>query len=389
MITIESNTQTQEEMADALKAAGITPVEEPKPDQPKPAGEETKTSEQSGAPGEKVPAETEGKSAAEAEPAGDKSQEKPQGEKPEDKRVEKPVEAKVDEPKKGKGGFQAKIDKLTQRLETAREELEMERGDKTKLRQKVDELEAQIAELKPKEPEKPAEPVKPKRPTRAEVDFDEDKYEAALAKYDDDLATYHTQMSEKRVSDALAAAEEKRVKQANDAAQEQAWQDYLGRLNKDKENIEDWDEVFDSLTDQVEFPQAAEAAILESEHPGHLTHYFASNLKELERLSKMTPIAQVREIARLELKLAADRAPKADPKTDPPKGEAKPENPPAKEEKPRAKTPDEPIAPVGGRATVKADSLEELAEKAAGGDREAAKQYRIKLNASLAKKQNR
>jgi hypothetical protein len=381
-VEIASNTQSEAELTEALVANGYTVVEGEKEEEAKPA-EEVDKSEPAGEPGEKIPAETEGKTAAEAEPAKDKSQETSQEDK--DKA----------ETKKSKGGFQAKVEKLTQRLDEAREELELERGDKTKLRQKVEELEAKLAGITaPAETAKPAELVKPKRPEMpdpSDVDFDPEKYSALrkkyaedMAKYDDEMETYREALTDKKVREAREAdqadyRERERKRQENEAMMQ-----FALRKEKDEGFYEDFKEMTNSLSEEQDnntvmgkSPQAYFFIMNKAQHPADLLYYFAKDMaendgEENDRIKAMDPFDQIIELKALGDRLAAEREAAVAAKATPPKGETKtaaaaePEKkaPPAKE-RPRVETPDAPISPVGARANAKGKTLDEQMRDAA------------------------
>lgn len=351
-VTLESNTQTEAELTDALVKNGLTPTSQETEEKTEEGKVEEKKPSESEQPGEKVPADVKDKTATETEAVETKSQETTQEEAEEVK-------------KKSKGGFQVKIDKLTNRLETAKEELESERGDKTKLAQKVEELQAQLTQLQPKEADKPKELVRPKRPELpelAEFDFDQEKYSAAMktyrkdmSLYDDEMDAYHEAKAEKKVNAALEGEKEKTRAEKEQEAQQKAYNGFVSKKDAGRQNYDDWDDVIAEAEDMA-FPPAIQGAIFESENPADLLYHFAKNPKELERFESLNPLSQVREITRLEDRIVAARTtePKEESKAAPEK-----KDPPAKEQPKRVETPDAPITPVGSRAQAKGKNFDE------------------------------
>lgn len=352
-VTLESNTQTEAELTDALVKNGLTPTSQETEEKTEEGKvEEKKPSEPTEVPGEKVPAEAEGKTATETEAVETKSQETTQEEAEEVK-------------KKSKGGFQSKNEKLTRQLGEAREELELERGDKTALRKRVEELEAKLADNKPAEADKPKELVRPKRPELpelAEFDFDQEKYSAAMktyrkdmSLYDDEMDAYHEAKAEKKVNAALEGEKEKTRAEKEQEAQQKAYNGFVSKKDAGRQNYDDWDDVIAEAEDMA-FPPAIQGAIFESENPADLLYHFAKNPKELERFESLNPLSQVREITRLEDRIVAARTtePKEESKAAPEK-----KDPPAKEQPKRVETPDAPITPVGSRAQAKGKNFDE------------------------------
>ena len=226
--------------------------------------------------------------------------------------------------------------------------------------------------------EKKDELVKPTRPKRADFDFDDDKYEAAMAEYDVAVDTYNEKRSAKQVSDALAAkaVEERTSREQTENAKR--YDAFVQRKEADAKSIDDWDDVFEAISDKpVEFTPAVELAIMKSDHPGLIMFHFAKDALEhdsedWQRIAAMDPVDQVREITRLEMNLVNKPTPAPAPAAVVPI--AKPE-PPAKP-KPAPKRVEDPITPVGTRgASTPTRSLAEVAEMAAAGDTAAVKEY--------------
>lgn len=376
MVTIASNTQTETEIVDALKANGLEPVETEAPaKEAKPVVEDNQ-SEPSGEPGEKVPAETEGKTAAEPDAAGEKSQETapPEGTTPKDKDKDKP-----------KGGYQAKIEKLTRRIEEIQERLEEEAGSKSALRAERDELAAKLAELQPAEPEKEPDlvrPTRPKAPRLKDFDFDADKFEAAqetydqeFAKYEEDLDKYNAEVRAREREEDRRKDAEARQKQEQEANVVRTVEQFEARRKKEEHLYEDYAELRDALPANArtiidESPVVLDYVMKESEHPVHLVHFFMKDLiendgAEGERIAKLPPIKQVLEVAKIEAGLIRENKAASKEKSGE-AGEAPAAVTPAKELPKRVETPEEPIRPVGSRAaTGGAKNLDQQMREAA------------------------
>ena len=379
MITLASETQTEQEMKDALVANGLTVTEPAKPEEPAAPVEDKTKSEPEGAPGEKIPAETKGEVPATPEVAESKPQETPQEHKP-------------------KGGFQAKVEKLTAKADRLMEELEAERGSKTALQRKLDEVNAQLAELKPAEVKTDEGPVRPKRPKLSDVDFDQDKHEENLEKYETELDAYYKQVADDTAKQAVAGYEQS-------AAQARHQSEWLGRINEDKKDIPGYDELIamlpDEKTNPIQIPPLI-AAYMEhkSKHPGHLSAYLAKDYldeenpgAEMARLSKLDEYDQVIEIREIEDRLVkeAKAAKKPAKDAEPTATEVKPVAPksevvPPVKEKPKAEALDDPISPVGTRAIGRQRTMAELSELAAGGDKAARKMLMEQVTAVQAAK---
>jgi hypothetical protein len=401
MVRVETNTQPETEVRDALVAHGYKIVEEEKKPEPKPVVE--KPSEPVGEPGEdKVPAET----------AGERTI-APEGEEPTQETP--PAPTQISRPKeKAKGGFQVKVEKLTARVDDLQEQLDNERGDKTRLTNKLAEAQAELDRLKgtegkPAEPVKDAGPVRPKRPVMpdlAEFDYDQEKYSTAVKQYRADSEKYETEMdayteavAEKKVTEGIAKSEAKAKQARIEEIAQKAQEAFFVLKEKDAKELDpdDWAELADPDNEPKwqDISAVLPQMIFESEIPGHLMMYLYKNPEELERIGKMIDrfgnpdvLRQTAMIGRIEDKVAAElKSKRAAAKGEPrPKAEAAPKaepvaaTPPAKP-KPRAETPDAPLAPVGARAGGGAPidfnaQLKAAADAAATGDQNAVREYR-------------
>ncbi len=149
---------------------------------------------------------------------------------------------------------------------------------------RADLLEKQLVEARTASPQaKPAEG----EPKLADFDYDPEKYAAAKA----DFATKQKEkeFTEKQRTEAQKADRQRLVS---------AWEE---RVDQAQDKYEDWSEV----VGEIQPDSAFTAAIMEAENGPDIAHYLGKHPKEAERIAKLKPLAQVREIGKLEATLAA------------------------------------------------------------------------------------
>lgn len=300
-----------------------------------------------------------------------------------------PVEPKTGEQPK----FENRRKQLERQVARLHEDLDLEKGGKAALQAKLDAATAELAKLKPAEAavEKPTELVRPKRPTKADADYDEDRYEQLLDAHETAMADFTRQTVQKELADAKAEEQKQRAQSERQSAADRAYQEYVGRLQEDMKGIPDYDAIVAEFNESVgdrkiDVPENIETHIqIASEHPGYLTHFFLKDHlnnggKELARIAGLNPYLQLREMNRLESRLEKEYAAKpaetpAQPVAAAPPAAAAPKAPevPAKP-KLVPKMHDEPITPVGARAAGPVETL----EKAASGGTVAYMQARHK-----------
>jgi hypothetical protein len=347
-VSIESTNDSKQVQED-FRRAGININVDEEPNLPEGSQPESTPSEEPGEPGDKIPAETGDKTVPEPESGKTKSQEPPsQGEKPEDKG--------------SKGGFISKLEKKTRQLEQAREELEAERGDKSKLRERIEELEAQIQELKPAPTTEAPALVKPKRPARpdlADFDYDATKYGAAMKKYDAELASYDDAMdeyrdkvAEQKTAAALKQDREQRQLEEIQAKANQQLEEFNKRVLAENkaEFPDDWKEFWEENQGNFTPTRAMEAAIMEDcEHPALVCRYMVENPEEYAKYAAMSEVRQANWIARLDVNLWAMRQEAKKSNGDTRTTVTTPEKKAPATQVARTPKPDAPIEPVGGR----------------------------------------
>ncbi len=400
MLTLESNTEPVEQLTEALVNNGFSIVESNAPDteaKPGHSVEENKEkTEKPGEPGDKVSAEPGDKSAAATEVAEPKTQETTT-ETEESKKKDKP-----------KGGFQAKIEKKTLEVATLRAELEAERGDKTRLRERLEEAEAKLVDLKSPvaaEPEKagPTKPKRPEMPDLADFDYDAEKYKTALkqyrvdeAKYQDDYEAYRDALTAAKVEETLANERASNEERKQRESAEKADREFVERKDKGKQHYEDFDAVIAALPNDAatildrdakgvpKYPTALNYVLGKTKNPADLIYYFAVDIlqnggEENKRIMDLDQFEQAFELRAIEQRIIAEREgevstpeKKETPKTEVAVATETPKRtvvPPPVEPKPK-QTPTAPIGPetVAGRASATGDTMEKAAAEGRGKD---------------------
>lgn len=357
MITLTSSTQSPEEMQAALEQHGLSVVSDGPTVAADPKEEKVMPSEDPASPGDS-PSGPE----AETAPATEAGKEKPQvvQEPP------KPVEAK----------FETRRKQLERQVARLHEDLDLEKGSKAALQAKLDAAQSEIAKFKPIETPKVAELVRPKRPTLAEAEWDNEKHEQLMIAYEAQLDEFKDKQYEQKLAQSRADDAKRREDETVAAEEAKKIEAFNGRLVADKEEIPDYDDLLDSIKETgLELPAAVRAAVVDSDHPGRLFHYFMvdqleGDSKEFNRIAKMDPVQQVKALTKLEIQLDAEYT-KGKP-TDKPAESIKPakaipvaETPLAQvpEKTAKPKTPsraqvDDPIEPVGSRAGASLPSLD-------------------------------
>ena len=348
---IESNFETEEQLREALSFHGYNPMEvKPTEEATPPKAEE---SEQAGTPGDKVSAEPDGESATGTEPAEPRTQEAPEGGKP-----------------KPKGGYQYKIDKLTERVDSLRERLEEEEGDKRRLKEQLEAAQEELTAFRAgkvsEEPAKDAGPKKPKRPEVPELaayEYDADKfaeaqrkYRADMDKWDEAMDTYFQAVATKTAEERIAAeriSQEEASQVAEMERQEQVAVDMHWENAKLYPDYNDIRERFNEAVENgpkpaIDASEAAQAYMrYKADEKAGLTMYFMRDYlendgKEGKRIAAIPAddiTKLIRELGKIEDRLVAER-------TTPKKTEAAaPAAPPAKKPEPR-KVPEAPIEPA-------------------------------------------
>lgn len=206
-----------------------------------------------------------------------------------------PVESKPPEPeadketKKALRGVQKRIDELTRaRYETeerARQDIERVRQEAEYWRQQAEQAKQQIG------------------PPRADQFQDYEAYLRAAAQFEAQKVT------DERLAAAQKAQWEQQQRQQQEMAQFQAQQRYQAELNS---KLAEAQKKFPDFLDVVTSPELpglqgtpAFGAIFESEQGAEVLYYLGKNPAKAHQIMSLSPLAQVREIGRIEAALSA------------------------------------------------------------------------------------
>lgn len=147
---------------------------------------------------------------------------------------------------------------------------------------RADHLEKQLAEARTANAPKAAAG----EPKLADYDYDPEKYAAAKADFASKQA--EKSYSEKQRTQAQHAERQKLVS---------AWEE---KVDRGTDKYDDWNDVVGEIQPDSPFT----AAIMEAENGEDIAHYLGKHPKEAERIAKLQPLSQIREIGKLEAKLA-------------------------------------------------------------------------------------
>lgn len=287
-ITVESTTHVDEAQQAEPTASSAKPQQE------------SNTSAPVAEPTEQNASESDTEEAEEKEEQSDDSKDEGSEEETESK------DSEQGKPKK-KGGFQRRIDKLSERARLAQEEAEYWKQQALKTAGESKNTKPQV--------EKPAESEPAGKPNPDNFD--------THAEYVEALTDWKLEQREKQ-----RALEARKTELQTE--QERLQKAHIQRVQSFAEKTEDFQEVLESV-DDVPLSLVVQEAILQSENGPELMYELAKNRAEYERINQLPPIAAARELGRFEAKLAASKP------TDKPK-----------EQKKTTQAP-KPIAPVGGK----------------------------------------
>lgn len=190
-------------------------------------------------------------------------------------------EGDQDEKDKPKGGFQRRIDKLTR--EKADKEREAEYWREQALRAP-----------KPESTVKPAE-VKSDKPKLDDFSNEEEYFDALTDwKVDQRFA------KAKADQEAAQTAEKKKTEQQTIAQQ---WE---GQVAKGREAHTDFEEV--AFSKDVPITDTMTQAIITSELGGEIAYYLGTHVEEAKKIAGLSPVAQAREIGKIELRVAGEES---------------------------------------------------------------------------------
>lgn len=190
-----------------------------------------------------------------------------------------------DSPRKGKGGFQRRIDKLTRanyELQARLQALEATGGQPA---------------ARQSEPEQTTQ----QRPRPEQFD-DYDAYVEALADW----------KTEQKLEQRIAMEQQALVRYQQQQQEENLTRTFQKRAKAAAAKYADFADV--AFSDEVPVSDAMRAVILESEAGPDLAYWLGSNPQEAERIAQLPAIAAARELGRIEASLAAPAQPKPQPR---------------------------------------------------------------------------
>ncbi len=170
-----------------------------------------------------------------------------------------------------------------------------------KMQKRIDQLtyrlrETERQQARPESPPPAPEPLKP--PTKAEHDYDDEKYQAALIAYTE-------QVAERKAQDLL----DKRDREQQETARKKTFQERQDAFAKSKPDYAEKVLQNDSLPITSEMAQV----IQESEMGPEIAYYLAENEEKAAAIAQLSPFLQARELGRIEAQLEAAKAPPAAP----------------------------------------------------------------------------
>lgn len=190
-----------------------------------------------------------------------------------------------DAPRKGRGGFQRRIDKLTR----ANYELQA--------RLQAYEATGGQPAARQQEPEQATQ----HRPRPEQFD-DYDAYVEALADW----------KTEQKLEQRIAMEQQALVRYQQQQQEDTLTRTFQERAKAAAAKYPDFADV--AFSDEVPVSDAMRAVILESEAGPDLAYWLGSNPQEAERIAQLPAIAAARELGRIEASLAAAAQPKPQPR---------------------------------------------------------------------------
>lgn len=235
------------------------------------------------------------------------------------------TDSEKDKPKK-KGGFQRRIDKLNSKVsESVR---------------RAEEKEKEVEYWK-------KEALKTKDPEQSKAGKVETKVEPTGKPNPDDFDT-HAEWAEAltdwKIEQRDKIKEAETQKSALKSEQDKVLSSHRDRVIAFKEKAKDWDEVMSDVSDVMVSP-AVQEVFTTSDLGPELMYELAKNVKELDRICKLSPLAAARELGKLERKIELKLTPQdSEKKPEPPKitKAPKPIEPVGSSKGPVAKSIDDP-----------------------------------------------
>lgn len=158
--------------------------------------------------------------------------------------------------------------------------------------------------------------------------------------YEDDMDKWYDERADIRVNETLSKREQEQTIASQNRKIEQSWND---RTAKARETHDDFDNVAldpEGPGKHISRGSVVDQWILESDLGAEILYHFGSDLPDLLRYAKLSPVAAARELTKLEAKLSGEP-------------EAKTPAPP----EPKVTKAPKPASIVGGRGTAAVDEV--------------------------------
>lgn len=205
----------------------------------------------------------------------------PTAEPPKDEPKDAPKDethADGDKGEKRKKPISERMSELVSQRKAAETEAQQAKRERDELRARLESMSAQAAPVK----EEP-------RPDRSKFANDEEYIEA---------------VAEWKADQRLAKREQEQAEARSKAERDQLVKGWQAAQQRAREEIDDYDDVIKGS--DVQLPGHLHQAILESDVGPHLAYYFAKHPDEAKRYAGMSPTKALRELGRLEDRLAQD-----------------------------------------------------------------------------------
>jgi len=149
---------------------------------------------------------------------------------------------------------------------------------------KADLLEKRLAELESK-----SVTTKPQEgePTLAQFDYDPEKYATAKAEF--------------AKTQAAKEIEAKQRTESQQRAHQKLVSDWETKAERGADKYDDWQDVVGEIQPTAPFV----AALMEADNGDDIAHYLGKHPSEAKKIAALSPMAQVREIGKLEAKLSS------------------------------------------------------------------------------------
>lgn len=184
-----------------------------------------------------------------------------------------------DKPKKKKSGYVRKLEKKDELIAAKDREIELLK---------------QLAEKG-----NPKDKAEPKKVADSSAKPNPDNFESH-SEYVEALTEWKIEQKEQ------LKTQEKAENEAKQKAKE-VGQAFKERLETFKEKHEDFDDLLEAATKpNLRLDEAAQHALIESEKSAEMLYELAKNIPELERISKLSPIQQIKELGKIEARLTSE-----------------------------------------------------------------------------------